>query len=1149
MALESLFEIPPPLVNGDEKKETEQVENEREETVFRDQERDESKAEEEYDDDVDDDGDAGELEDGEILDSGEELEEDEANNKSPEKVDDTQSIGEREDIIGKHEDRDTEEVEEEEEEEEMRKEEERSRREERHKRRRKRKREREKERERKKRKKRKRHRSETPTRSPSDYSDSFDETEPNERQFERGQSRNPDRPANHGFPVFPSQAFSRSLPPRELVNYGDSYEDDDMERSGELPWQQRPPFMRGRGRGRGMRGGRGRGRGGSQRGDRRPVNQVPCKFFLEGKCAKGGDCPFNHDVMPHKKQELCKFYLNGNCAKGDQCLFIHGLYPCKFFHTGAECYQGDNCKFSHEPLTDETRPLLDKVLNQGREPLIKEDLMEGMQRPPLLPTPTISMSPSQGVRDGPIPSLFEIRVAPVGEQGIKIMQKQKLQFYNSKESAEEGSLETESPNHVEEDADGDHTPLISFQGMPTTTNPSSSLQQVNTPSKATPSVYDKFYSNPPPVQHTPINQDSAESADDVQRAMKIEEENRDSDSAASSNATNESENKTLLSQPPKVPMFLAPKQRELFLRIQQKQHEGGSTPTDEDQKNTDNDAGGEDDDWYSSDEEEMNTVSTLSSSRSESSQPLTAILQSIQQKVSQSQGNDSAATAQMNILGQLIQSSQSSHVTTDTSTAPMLRSDPRLQRQDPRLQRQMQTAVPILSIDQADPQLTNSCSDSKQSVSSDQRCSVEKHALQDLQSPDVQQTIPLDPVSSKVPAQSGFRMESDDMSKPNPTDPRLQRPPKVFEAPDLTILIWKDTEESFQIEKRKMNAPPTPQALQQRPSDPRLKRQSSDRRVDPRLANKKIPQVDPRPQADPRVKTNEARKPMIQGENNQTDKRTDPRLQRSLSQDPRLSKQQQQQQQQPGQTQAGNTGEASITSLYAPLSGDPRTIQRSLSEPKSVVETNPVQQQDSIIQKEGSKLSKYSIPKLPKGDPRAQAPIESRMHHGTHSRSQFQSESQNSPKLDEATNSNTSQSVSAYHRLPQVSSFTQGIRIKPKTKLYGARAGGDPRTANQFGPGSPNKASYQELGQHLPYGSENSNQTQHTSTSNQDPRSRNVFGAGSPSQGHSSLIPHPQQNLHQSSSSPSQHEPSMDSENASLKAVFKTIDPTASPFC
>uniref|UniRef100_A0A672KVU9 C3H1-type domain-containing protein n=1 Tax=Sinocyclocheilus grahami TaxID=75366 RepID=A0A672KVU9_SINGR len=87
-----------------------------------------------------------------------------------------------------------------------------------------------------------------------------------------------------------------------------------------------------------------------------------CKYFLEGRCIKGDQCKFEHDnVVPEKKKELCKFYVQGYCTKGDICIYIVSEYPCKFFHTGAKCYQGDNCKFSHEPLTDVTKELLEKV--------------------------------------------------------------------------------------------------------------------------------------------------------------------------------------------------------------------------------------------------------------------------------------------------------------------------------------------------------------------------------------------------------------------------------------------------------------------------------------------------------------------------------------------------------------------------------------------------------------------------------------------------------------------------------------------------------------------------------------------------------------------------------------------------------------------
>jgi len=36
-------------------------------------------------------------------------------------------------------------------------------------------------------------------------------------------------------------------------------------------------------------------------------------------------------------------------------------WPCRNFHLHGECEDGENCKYSHEELTDETRPLLEMV--------------------------------------------------------------------------------------------------------------------------------------------------------------------------------------------------------------------------------------------------------------------------------------------------------------------------------------------------------------------------------------------------------------------------------------------------------------------------------------------------------------------------------------------------------------------------------------------------------------------------------------------------------------------------------------------------------------------------------------------------------------------------------------------------------------------
>ncbi|XP_066494360.1 zinc finger CCCH domain-containing protein 4 [Tiliqua scincoides] len=198
----------------------------------------------------------------------------------------------------------------------------------------------------------------------------------------------------------------------------------------------------GRGRGRGSRGrggkgagrGRGRGRGGMSKGgglnedddyydddmgdaggssgnyrrnDHDKSHQqsdkkgkVICKYFVEGRCTWGEHCNFSHDIELPKKRELCKFYITGYCARAENCPYMHGDFPCKLFHTTGNCINGDDCMFSHEPLTDETRELLDKMLADDAEAgaedekeveELKKQGINPLPKPPpgvgLLPTP------------------------------------------------------------------------------------------------------------------------------------------------------------------------------------------------------------------------------------------------------------------------------------------------------------------------------------------------------------------------------------------------------------------------------------------------------------------------------------------------------------------------------------------------------------------------------------------------------------------------------------------------------------------------------------------------------------------------------------------------------------------------------------------
>jgi len=79
---------------------------------------------------------------------------------------------------------------------------------------------------------------------------------------------------------------------------------------------------------------------------------------------QGSECPFNHGgaALRPKKPQLCANYRAGLCASAHSCRYYHETWPCIRFHRDGACSNGDDCRYSHEQLTDETRPLVEKVL-------------------------------------------------------------------------------------------------------------------------------------------------------------------------------------------------------------------------------------------------------------------------------------------------------------------------------------------------------------------------------------------------------------------------------------------------------------------------------------------------------------------------------------------------------------------------------------------------------------------------------------------------------------------------------------------------------------------------------------------------------------------------------------------------------------------
>ena len=70
-----------------------------------------------------------------------------------------------------------------------------------------------------------------------------------------------------------------------------------------------------------------------------------CKFFLEGLCTKGDDCPYRH-VKVNEAADVCPDFLKGFCPAAAECKKRH-VNVCPHFESRGACPRGEKCPLPH----------------------------------------------------------------------------------------------------------------------------------------------------------------------------------------------------------------------------------------------------------------------------------------------------------------------------------------------------------------------------------------------------------------------------------------------------------------------------------------------------------------------------------------------------------------------------------------------------------------------------------------------------------------------------------------------------------------------------------------------------------------------------------------------------------------------------------
>jgi hypothetical protein len=80
-------------------------------------------------------------------------------------------------------------------------------------------------------------------------------------------------------------------------------------------------------------------------------------FTRRGRCYRGDNCPFTHQVPADAKPEVCMKFLKGECTRGQNCLYLHSRdrsqEVCRKYLRN-ECTRGANCNYSHPPFNAAT---------------------------------------------------------------------------------------------------------------------------------------------------------------------------------------------------------------------------------------------------------------------------------------------------------------------------------------------------------------------------------------------------------------------------------------------------------------------------------------------------------------------------------------------------------------------------------------------------------------------------------------------------------------------------------------------------------------------------------------------------------------------------------------------------------------------------